>query len=119
MRTENCPICNSPSGADDVYDDKDNSQIDYIICSRCGAYYISRMAEDILQAAFELDKHRIDHYASVGDELRKHDIRTSLIVEVAKKAADGKGTDIARSIVSHVVRKNAGRKPAKLTMRSL
>jgi hypothetical protein len=46
----------------------------------------------------------IANHLSIGDS-SDHPSNTALYIEVAKKAADGRGIDVPRSIISHVVRK--------------
>jgi hypothetical protein len=98
MRTGECPICNSPSQLDqldlDVYE---------IRCPRCGDYFINDYAKDTIEAGLQLDKRSIDTYLSMGDVSDNPVVR--LHIEVAKKAADGRGVDIPRSILSHLLRK--------------
>jgi hypothetical protein len=98
MRTGECPICNSPSQLDqldlDVYE---------IRCPRGGDYFINDYAKDTIEAGLQLDKRSIDTYLSMGDVSDNPVVR--LHIEVAKKAADGRGVDIPRSILSHLLRK--------------
>jgi hypothetical protein len=60
-----------------------------------------------------LDNIGVSNYLSLQSDLVPG-AATELYVEVAKKAADGKGTDLSRSIVSHVLRKNVRKRPATL-----
>jgi hypothetical protein len=51
-----------------------------------------------------LDEGGIDHYLTVGDPAG-YQPEAALFIEVARKAANGRGIDVPRSIISHVLRK--------------
>jgi len=118
MRIEDCVVCKSSSFADNAHDDNDIS-LHYFVCPRCGKYFITDFAKDTIEGAWGLDERGIAHYLSSNDDALDPKSQTALYVEVAKKAADGKGTDLPRSIISHVVRKNVGKTPTILRIEYL
>jgi hypothetical protein len=103
-----CPICNSTSEID-LFSDDDQFIYD-IRCPRCAKYFITDFAKDRAQVAFQLDDAGIKQYLSMDGS----DPNIVLYIEVAKKAAGGKGIDVPRSIISHVLR-NRVDKRAPLT----
>jgi hypothetical protein len=62
------------------------------------------LAKDFIERALELDDAGIRHYLTMGDS-SGYLPQVALFIEVAKKAANGKGIDVPRSIISHVLRK--------------
>jgi hypothetical protein len=50
-------------------------------------------ASDAVEKAWELDRYGIDYYLSLDEDGVKPNSPTALFVEVAKKAAGGKGTN--------------------------
>jgi hypothetical protein len=99
MRTDECPICDSSSQLDQI-----DLNIYEIRCSRCGDYSINSSAKHDIKRAFELDNKDIDQYLSMGEAADNPPVNR-LYIEVAKKAADGRGVGVARSIISHALRK--------------
>lgn len=96
MENGNCPICNSPSQSDI------RSEIPSVKCPRCGDYLISDHALDWIQKALQLDNLAILTYLQMK---LPDNAPPDLYIEVAKKAADGNGLDVPRSIICHVLRK--------------
>ena len=107
-RTDKCPICLSTSELELFSDD--NELLYDIRCQRCAKYFINDFAKDHLERALQLNDQGIKQYLSMED----NDPNIVLYIEVAKKAAGGKGVDVPRSIISHAVR-NRGDNQAPLT----
>jgi hypothetical protein len=105
-----CPICNSSSELG--LTSKDPFGAYEVKCPRCGGYSITDYAKDAIEKALQLDERSIAQYQSMGDVPDNSVLR--LYVEVAKKAADGRGVDFPCSIISHVLRKRID-KQATLT----
>jgi hypothetical protein len=101
MSADTCPICNSPSKQTHY-----PGQGLYVVCRRCGEYAILDFAKDIIERALRLDDAGIARHLAMGDS-SSHPAEVLLCIEVAKKAASGKGIDVPRSIISHVMRKRA------------
>jgi hypothetical protein len=116
MGKENCPICQSACEASTIGDGHGNP-INDVNCPRCGRYFIGLLAKETIIRALSLDNIGVSNYLSLQSDLVPG-AATELYVEVAKKAADGKGTDLSRSIVSHVLRKNVRKRPATLARRA-
>jgi hypothetical protein len=102
MSAGNCPICNLPSQLDlfgsgrlDLYE---------VRCLRCGTYVITDFAKDFIERSLQLDNRGIAQYLTMGDS-SGYRSETGLGIEVARKAANGRGMDVPRSIISHVLRK--------------
>ncbi|MGA8586490.1 MAG: hypothetical protein WB715_22125 [Roseiarcus sp.] len=108
MKLTICEICNSASESETFVEG--NVFYDHVICSRCGKYFITDVAKDAIQAALQMDSASIKHYLQMPSD----DSRIGVFIEVARKADQGKGTDDARSIISHVLRKRTD-KGAALT----
>jgi hypothetical protein len=99
MPAGNCPICNLPSeittyGGHNVYE---------FCCHRCNKYTILGFAKDIIERALQLDNKGIEQYLTM--EGSGYNPQVTLLIEVAKKAANGRGIDVPRSILSHAMRK--------------
>jgi hypothetical protein len=99
MPAGNCPICNSPSeittyGGHNVHE---------FCCRRCSKYTILDFAKDIIERALQLDNTGIEQYLTMGG--LGYNPQVTLLIEVAKKAANGRGIDVPRSILSHAMRK--------------
>jgi hypothetical protein len=101
MQNGNCPICNSASQLGLLKNDPFGAH--EVKCPRCGDYSITDDAKDAIEKALQLDSRGIAAYLSMKDEPNNSLLR--LYIEVAKKAADGRGVDFPRSIISHVLRK--------------
>jgi hypothetical protein len=97
MAASTCAICNSPSQTTSFSDRK--VFYEEIICPRCGQYFISDHVKDYVRAALQLDTAGIRQYLSMKDEAGLNPT-IALFQEVAK-AADKRGTDVPRSIISH------------------
>jgi hypothetical protein len=100
MPAGKCPICTSPSQfiiSNPIFHE--------VRCPRCGEYEIDdTLTTDSIERALSLDDTGITHYVSLGDPLKYYP-QVALCIEVARRAANGRGTDVARSIISHVLRK--------------
>ena len=107
MSAGNCPICNSPSWLDLFSSDR--LHLYEVRCGRCGEYRITDFAKDVIQRALELDNAGIAQYLTMRDS-SGHRSETALCIEVARKAANGKGIDVPRSIISHVLRKRTDKR---------
>jgi hypothetical protein len=57
-----------------------------------------------------LDEEGINHYLTLGDPAG-YQPEVALCIEVARKAANGRGIDVPRSIISHVLRKRLDKRP--------
>ena len=106
MAASTCAICNSPSQTTSFSDGK--VFYEEVICPRCGQYFISDYVKDYVQAALQLDTAGIRQYLSMEDEAGLNPT-IALFQEVAK-AADKRGTDVPRSIISHVLRKRTDKR---------
>jgi hypothetical protein len=106
MAAGNCPICDSSSWLNLVSD----GGRDYhkIRCRRCGDYVITDVAKDYVERALQLDSTGIDRYLTMGDPAGYRP-EVALGIEVAK-AANGRGIDVPRSIMSHVLRKRTDKR---------
>jgi hypothetical protein len=107
MPAGNCPICNSPAQLEVIVVDR--LDCDDVKCRRCGEYVITHLAKDYLLRALQLDNKGIANYLNTGDS-SGHPPETAIFIEVARKAADGRGIDVPRSIISHVLRKRADKR---------
>jgi hypothetical protein len=94
-----CPICNTPSL---ITRDAANR----VKCPRCGEYTIGDLAEAMVCKALALNNSEIALYSRDGAVVPNDVSR-----EVARQAANGKGIDIPRSIISYVLRKRADTRP--------
>jgi hypothetical protein len=103
MPTGNCPICNSPS----ELTPQGLKAYHHVGCRRCGEYAILDFAKDIIERALQLDNTGIAQHLTMG-ESSGYNPQTMLCIEVARKAANGRGIDVPRSIISHVLRKRTG-----------
>lgn len=101
MQNGDWPICKSPSQLDLLGTDPLGTYA--VRCPRCGGYFIKDYAKDAIEGALQLDKRGIDTYLSMDDVSDNPALR--LHIEVAKKAANGRGVDVPRSIISHLLRK--------------
>ena len=112
MNADKCPICNSPSqlyyGADGQFGYKVN-------CPRCGVYLIGDRAKACVEKALQMGERELAHYLQAGDGPGLGD---ELYSEFAKKAVDGRGVDIPKSILSHILRERIDKK-APLTNKIL
>jgi hypothetical protein len=106
MQNGDCSICNSPSQLDLLGNDPLGAY--EVKCPRCGDYFISDYAKDAIEKALQLDKRSIATHLSMGDVPDNSVLR--LYIEVAKKAADRRGVDVPRSIISHVLRKRINKR---------
>jgi hypothetical protein len=103
MPAGNCPICDSPSQLDLF----SSGGLDFcdVRCRRCGKYVITDFAKDVIERALRLDSTGIAQHLSMGDP-SGYNSQTALCIEVARKAAGGRGVDVPRSInISHVLRR--------------
>jgi hypothetical protein len=64
--------------------------------SRCGEYVITDFAKDYIERALQLDMAGIAQYLAMGDS-SGYRSETALLIEVARKAANGRGIDVPRS----------------------
>ena len=110
MAASTCAMCNSPSQTTSFSDGR--TFYEEVICLRCGQYFIGDYVKDYVQAALQLDTAGIRQYLSMKDEAGLNPT-VALFQEVAK-AADKRGTDVPRSIISHVLRKRTDKR-ARLT----
>jgi hypothetical protein len=63
-----------------------------------------------MELALQLDNSGRARYLAMGDP-SDYDPQTALFIEVARKAANGRGIDVPRSIISHVLRKRIDKRP--------
>jgi hypothetical protein len=102
MPASNCPICDLPSQLDLF----SSGGLDFceVRCRRCGKYVITDFAKDVIERALQLDSTGIAQHLSMGGP-SGYNSQTALCIEVARKAAGGRGIDVPRSIISHVLRR--------------
>jgi hypothetical protein len=105
MPAGNCPICNSPS----ELTSQGIKTFHQVGCRRCGEYAIVDFAKDIIERALQLDKAGIARHLTMGDP-SSYNSQTALCIEVARRTADGRGIDVPRSIISHVLRKRTDKR---------
>jgi hypothetical protein len=101
MERGDCPICTSASQLGRI--SKDPLGAWEVRCPRCGDYSVNDYAKDAIEKAFQLDERGVAQHLSMDDV--PNDSLLRLYIEVAKKAADGRGINFPRSIISHVLRK--------------
>jgi hypothetical protein len=103
MPSDNCPICNSRRVQSNSFR---SGQFDFteVTCPRCGEYIIHDFAKDAIERALTLNDEGITQYLSMGDP-SGYEPGTAVCIEVAKQATKGRGIDVPRSIISHVLRK--------------
>jgi hypothetical protein len=118
MGDGNCPICNMTAQVRTINDGQGNP-LDDITCHRCGRYFINHFDKEHVIRALGLDEIGMSNYRYLDVDGSKPISETALYAEVAKKAADGKGTNVPRSIISHVLRKNVGTRPPELRIEQL
>src|SRR5215470_13793302 len=94
MSLHNCPICNFWNNV--TFD------LVEVGCPRCGDFIIHD--REVIERALSLNEAGVAEYLRRGDS-SDYEPGTALCIEVAKHAANGRGTDVPRSIISHVVRK--------------
>jgi nucleoside 2-deoxyribosyltransferase len=92
-----CPVCDTVSQVQPSLSGHDSSDI---LCPRCGEYVIGSHAKESLERALQMNNEGIKAYLSDVSVTRQ----TTLYIEIAKKAAD-RDMDVARSIISHALRK--------------
>jgi len=107
MPTGDCPICNSPSQLNLFSSDR--GDLCEVRCRRCGDYVITDAARTFVERALQLDNAGIAHYLPMEDS-SGYVSEVALCIEVARKAANGRGIDVPRSIISHVLRKRMDRR---------
>jgi hypothetical protein len=85
-----CPICNLPSQLDlfrsgrlDLFE---------IRCLRCGTYVITDFTKGFVERSLQLDDRGIAQYLTMEDS-SGYRSETALGIEVARKAANGRGMD--------------------------
>src|SRR6516162_2523332 len=100
MPTGDCPICNSPSQLNLFSSDR--GDLCEVRCRRCGDYVITDAARTFVERALQLDNAGIAHYLPMEDS-SGYVSEVALCIEVARKAANGRGIDVPRSIISHVL----------------
>jgi nucleoside 2-deoxyribosyltransferase len=98
---EYCPICDSPSQSEAFHND--GAKLVEVRCLRCGEYRIDDITKEIIERALSLDDAGIRQHLRKGDSSDYYS-EVALCIEVARKAANGRGIDIPRSIISHVLR---------------
>ena len=114
MRAATSPICNSPSRLEDFF--VENNHFCRVNCRRCDTYIITDYAKDLIESALNLDDAGVAQYLSMKGEADSNPT-IALFVEVANAAYE-RGTDVPRSIISHVLRKRIGKR-APLTSQIL
>jgi hypothetical protein len=97
---DNCPICGSrsPTGPGTLVHLTLN-------CPRCSEYLIDVDTADYIEKALKMDNRQLAHFRCLEEASGV----TGLYREVSK-AADQRGVDIPRSILSHVLRKRVDKR---------
>jgi hypothetical protein len=108
MPSNYCPICNSPSQSESSHSDR--TEFVKVRCPRCGEYTIDDISKEVIERALSLDDAGIRQHLRKG-ESSDYVSEVALCIEVAKQASNGRGTDVARSIISHVLRKRVDKRP--------
>jgi hypothetical protein len=98
---EYCPICNSLSQSEAFH--SDGAKLVEVRCRRCGDYRIDDITKEVIERALSLDDAGIRQHLRKGESSDYYS-EVALCIEVARKAANGIGIDIPRSIISHVLR---------------
>src|SRR5689334_10882643 len=99
MSAGNCPICNSLS---EIITYGGRASYEFS-CRRCGKYTMQSLTKAAIERSLQLDNNEIEQYLTMGGSGYNQQI--TLFIEVARKAANGRGIDVPRSIISHVLRK--------------
>jgi hypothetical protein len=102
MQSDKCPLCNSLSQYNSFHSNR--TEFVEVKCRRCGKYIVDDIAREVIERALTLNDAGITQYLTIGDS-SGYNSEIGLCIEVAKHAANGGGTDVPRSLISHVVRK--------------